>query len=554
MSQDSDRCTLQAQETVQLLELIMPVLTSYIKETSDIDAKVVPTESLSPGKYAAMLSKRGLLALPENPMKHEIVPLVSAILQNSVHTLSPKFLDKLYAGSSPVGILAEVLLAVTNTNVHTYAVSPFLSIVERLVLKELGTLFGFTNAGGLFNPGGAYSNLAALITARNAMFPEIKEFGFSQPASVSDDDNNDDEVEFEQTVMSGATKGRNESVQKEEEILSDIIPYRHARNDGPLVIFASAHAHFSVLRSAIIAGIGKSNVRSIPSPNGYMIISELEKAIKASLAAGERPFFVNATAGTTVLGAFDKIEEIAVLCKKYGLWLHVDGSWGGSLVFSESIHNTNASKFKGCELAHSVTMNPHKLLGVPLLCSALLMKDRKIMPRYDLGNSSLGCGRKGDALKLYMSWKYYGKSGLGQRIDIALGNAKYLKDRLSTGDYAGHFELAAEPEFINVCFWYFPPLHKLDKALVSRYPSAKTCQELFKMLKSEDVSLYEKLISKITKTYHDKLVHTGDFMVDYATVELTNGRHVPHFFRAVFNNPAVEHVHIDRLLNKIDSL
>jgi hypothetical protein len=74
------------------------------------------------------------------------------------------------------------------------------------------------------------------------------------------------------------------------------------------------------------------------------------------------------------------------------------------------------------------------------------------------------------------------------------------------------------------------------------------------MLKSEDVSLYEKLISKITKTYHDKLVHTGDFMVDYATVELTNGRHVPHFFRAVFNNPAVEHVHIDRLLNKIDSL
>lgn len=41
---------------------------------------------------------------------------------------------------------------------------------------------------------------------------------------------------------------------------------------------------------------------------------------------GYVPLYVNATAGTTVYGAFDPIQEIADICEKYNLWLHVDVS------------------------------------------------------------------------------------------------------------------------------------------------------------------------------------------------------------------------------------
>ncbi len=89
---------------------------------------------------------------------------------------------------------------------------------------------------------------------------------------------------------------------------------------------------------------------------------------------GETPFYVNATAGTTVLGSFDPLDEIADVCQRHGLWMHVDGSWGGSVVFNEEIAK---ERLRGVERADSVAVNPHKMLGVPLTCSFLLGKDMR---------------------------------------------------------------------------------------------------------------------------------------------------------------------------------
>lgn len=90
-------------------------------------------------------------------------------------------------------------------------------------------------------------------------------------------------------------------------------------------------------------------------------------------AEGYTPFYVNAGAGTTVLGSYDPFPGIAVVCKAHNLWFHVDGSWGGSVAFSEN-HNW---RLKGVELADSMTVNPHKMLGVPMTCSFLLTPDRR---------------------------------------------------------------------------------------------------------------------------------------------------------------------------------
>ncbi|PSN41074.1 hypothetical protein C0J52_10612 [Blattella germanica] len=105
---------------------------------------------------------------------------------------------------------------------------------------------------------------------------------------------------------------------------------------------------------------------------GRMIPSELERLILERKAKGHIPFFVNATAGTTVLGAFDPIEPIADICQKYKLWLHIDAAWGGGLLLSRKYRHP---KLSGIERSDSVTWNPHKLMGALLQCSTVHFKE-----------------------------------------------------------------------------------------------------------------------------------------------------------------------------------
>ena len=92
-----------------------------------------------------------------------------------------------------------------------------------------------------------------------------------------------------------------------------------------------------------------------------MIPSALRELVVKTKAEGKTPFYVNATAGTTVLGSFDPFEEISAICKEHGLWMHIDGSWGGPVIFSAAQRH----KLKGSHLANSITINPHKMLKCP---------------------------------------------------------------------------------------------------------------------------------------------------------------------------------------------
>lgn len=131
-------------------------------------------------------------------------------------------------------------------------------------------------------------------------------------------------------------------------------------------------------------------------------------------------YFYSLLIGTTVRGAFDPIDEIADVCKKYNLWLHIDAAWGGGLIFSQK----HRSKLNGIERANSIIINPHKLLAVPQQCSLLLVKDKNILHRchsrgaeylfqkdkyydksYDHGDKYLQCGRKCDVYKFWLMWK-----------------------------------------------------------------------------------------------------------------------------------------------------
>lgn len=207
-----------------------------------------------------------------------------------------------------------------------YQVSPVLTLVEKHVSKELAKLFGFTgpHAGGMTQPGGSAANASSVIIARNTLYPETKKGGIGSKR---------------------------------------------------FILFTSAHGHYSLEKAAQLYGFGSDNVRGVPvDKDGKMIPAELRRLVQEAKSNGETPFYVNSTAGTTVLGSYDPFDEIADICQDHGLWFHVDGSWGGSVVFNEKIRQT---RLKDIDRANSITMNPHKMLGVPVTCSFLLGKDMR---------------------------------------------------------------------------------------------------------------------------------------------------------------------------------
>ena len=253
----------------------------------------------------------------------------------------------------------------------------------------------------------------------------------------------------------------------------------------PLVLFTSTESHYSISSAAASLGIGASHVRAVPvDESGAMLPSALECQVSDSLASGQQPFYVCATAGTTVRGAYDPLTPISEVCQKHNLWLHVDGCWGGPAIFSAR----HAHKLAGSGRADSVACNPHKMMGVPLTCSFLLGRDlrafhaanaltagylfhedlddadstspenrRRHPPPaadvYDLASLTPQCGRRGDGLKLYLSWTYHGSAGYAAQIDAAFAAAAYMAARVRE---RADMRLVGEspPPCCQVCFYY----------------------------------------------------------------------------------------------------
>jgi len=223
-------------------------------------------------------------------------------------------------------------------------------------------------------------------------------------------------------------------------------------------MFTSAHGHYSMEKAGQMFGLGSKNVIGVPvdEKTGKMIPEELERLVTESKARGETPFFVNATAGTTVFGSFDPIPPLSAICKSHNLWLHIDGSWGGCVVFSPSYRS---SRLAGAHLADSIAVTPHKMMGVPMTCSFLLGQDMRqfwaalklnagylfhgasqsVEDIYDLAELTPQCGRRADSLKMFLSLQYYGQSHFSELIARGYENAEYL-----------HSLLKPHPNFVTV--------------------------------------------------------------------------------------------------------
>jgi glutamate decarboxylase len=446
----------------------------------------------------------------------ELLAAVDATLRLSVHTASPRFFNQNFAGPDPAALAGDWIATALNTTGATFEMAPVFTLMELHLLDRLAALAGLrspepgvaTSAGipsraGLLLAGGSLANLHALQLARHRIAPQVRELGAAA---------------------------------------------------GPrLCVFTSTHAHYSIRKAAQLLGIGSRGVIAVAvDERGRMRADALSQAIAAARADGFTPLAVNATVGTTVVGGFDPLAELAPICAREDVWLHVDGCFGASLLFSPR----HRGQLDGIDQADSIAWNLHKMMGVPQQCSALLVRrpealrdcfaeqaDYLFQPdkpyaALDSGDLAFPCARRIDVLKAWLSWKRHGDAGMAARIDRAVENASFLRERIAA-DRSGAWVSAHPGGPCNVLFWWLPA--QLRSPEIAAGLRARS-----QALGSPETAAIHARLHALTAAIKAGLRTRGQVMLGFSPID---GQ--PNSFRMLFMNPEVEPGDIELVLAEI---
>ena len=379
-----------------------------------------PTRKVAPVVDATDLARRFDVSLgQEASTTAQLEQALTHFLEYSPATASKQFYKLLYAGLNREALLGDWVTALTNSTMHTYQVSPVATLMELELIKQWNQLLKFDQGEGVMLSGGTQANLVGMMLARHRRVPEFKSQGYSAHSPQT-----------------------------------------------PLRAYVSDQAHYSYLRACHTLAIGEENLVAIASNSqGQIDPGQLESAMQADHRAGLQPFFVGLTAGTTVIGAFDDIAACSAIASQYEAWVHVDGAWGAPVLFSDQ----HAHLLANTGMADSFTWDAHKLMNVPVTAAAILTRHKGALhdcfsggggnylfhddenAQFNLGDRSMQCGRRADALKVWLSWKAVGSSGFARKVDSLFE----LKQRCV--DFIEHnqeLELLAPANFLNVLFSY----------------------------------------------------------------------------------------------------
>jgi aromatic-L-amino-acid decarboxylase len=234
---------------------------------------------------------------------------------------------------------------------------------------------------------------------------------------------------------------------------------------GKLIAYASTQGHSSMEKAAMVSGIGVDNLRLIGVDETYAMRPDLlEQQIQEDIDAGLTPFWVGATIGTTSSNAIDPLPEIGKVCRKYGLWMHVDGAMSGTAALCPEFRHLQ----NGLEYADSYCFNPHKWMFTNFDCDCFFVADRKvliqtlsILPEYlrnkatesgaviDYRDWHVQLGRRFRALKLWFVIRHYGVEGLQYHVRQHVAMAQEFVEWVEADP---DFELVVPAPLNVVCF------------------------------------------------------------------------------------------------------
>jgi len=351
-------------------------------------------------------------ALPEKGLGPAALAGLHEVLKSS-RPPSPRFFGYVLGSGEPVAALADLLTSVLNQNVTAWRSAPAAVALERQLIGALAAALGCQGYHGSFCGGGSMANLMALAMAREAQLPA------------------------------------------------------NASGVRPGVVYASSEVHMSIPKAMAVLGLGRDNLRLIPTDERLrMSLPHLRDAIAADRTKGRKPLAVVATSGTVNTGSIDPLADIAALCREQGLWMHIDGAYGALR------RAAVPERFAGLNAADSLSLDPHKWLYQPLDCGVLLFRDAAAARRafsysgdyarplvedplegFAFFEESLELSRRFRALKLWLSMRYHGLDAFRRAIRADLLHAALLAQQIAA---TAGLELAAPVSLSAVCFRYRP--------------------------------------------------------------------------------------------------
>ena len=412
---------------------VMDRIADYLAHPENVD--VLP--DIRPGAVRSALP-------PEPPEEPEPFDAILAdydrlIVPNTTHWNHPGFMAYFGITASGPGILGEALAAALNVNAMLWKSGPAQTELEEVTLDWLRQMLGLpASFHGVINDTASSSTLYALAAAREAAGLDIRARGLA------------------------------------------------GRPDVPrLRVYCSVEAHSSVDKAVITLGLGAENVVRVDTDDAFrMDPAALRAAIREDRAQGFHPMAVVATVGTTGVTAVDPVPAIADICQEEGVWLHVDGAYGGTAAIVPELRPVLA----GVDRADSVVVNPHKWMFVPIDCSAaytrhpdILRQAFSLTPEYlkthetdvtNLMDYGVSLGRRFRALKLWFVIRWFGRKGIVEALRAHIRLARAFADRV---DDHPDFERLAPVPFSVVAFRFRPDgesdgkrLDALNEAILER--------------------------------------------------------------------------------------
>ncbi len=329
-------------------------------------------------------------------------------IPKSLNTASPGYLAYIPGGGLFHSAVADLISDAVNRYVGIWAAAPALVQIEANVLRWFCQMVGFPeSAGGILTSGGSIANLTAVIAARADRLPE--------------------------DFLKGT-------------------------------LYTSSQTHHSVEKAAALAGFPARNVRSIEVDGSQRIRMDLlARRIAEDRASGLSPFLLVVNAGTTNTGAVDDLDAAADLAAREGLWMHVDGAYGGFFVLTEQGRNV----LHGIARADSITLDPHKGLGLPYGTGCLLARDpgklRKANhasadylqdmqvdeAKVDFSELSPELSRPFRGLRIWLPMKLHGMGPFEEHLQEKLDLARMALEELRR---IPNLEIMAEPQLSILAF------------------------------------------------------------------------------------------------------
>ena len=402
-------------------EIIISKLEKYLADSSIRGLALTdPSVLLKAAKDLMTEEYEGIAPLDEE----KLGAIIDLYIKTGIQVHSPGYMGRQFSGVIPLAGVFDLISSIVNQPSSFYEAGQLPNVVERIIADEFTRFIGWERERFVMvtTSGGSLANLTALLAARNDKLPRIWSEGISALE----------------------------------------------RQSRP-AIAVSEDAHYSVCRAVGILGIGEDQIVRLPINRERQIcIEKVRPTFEAAAERGLKVFCMVASAGTTSVGAFDPIDELAEIAKEKNIWLHIDGAHGASLLVSDKLRH----KLKGIEKADSFTLDAHKMMFVPAMCTLLFYKNKEkgygafrqdasyvfekepdIYTEFDSAEKNFECTKRPLIMNLWVLWALYGKALFANKIEYLCQLTEHayqiLKDEPD-------FKTLHQPEANILCFRYLP--------------------------------------------------------------------------------------------------